>query len=153
VGLDLEQLIFSSFHFLSFYLLSFYLFTFYLFTFYQMSVPLDKKLYEKAKRIADEKYSKPSAYKSGFIVKTYKDMGGTYKDTGERKGLKEWFQEQWADIGNRSYPVFRPTKRVSKDTPLTPNEIDPENLKHQIALKQKIKGTYNLPPFFPKNEK
>lgn len=28
--------------------------------------PLDKKLYEKAKRIADITYDKPSAYKSGF---------------------------------------------------------------------------------------
>ena len=35
-------------------------------------------LYEKAKAIADQKYSKPSAYKSGFIVKEYKRLGGTY---------------------------------------------------------------------------
>lgn len=111
-----------------------------------MSIPLDTKLYEKAKRIADEKYDKPSAYKSGFIVKTYKEMGGKYKDTGERKGLKEWFQSEWNDIGNKSYPVYRPTKRVSKDTPLTVSEIAPKNLKKQIALKQKIKGE-RLPPF------
>jgi hypothetical protein len=114
-----------------------------------MSIPLDKKLYAKAKQIADQTYKKPSAYKSGFIVKTYKDMGGTYKDTGERKGLEEWFQSEWRDIGNKAYPVYRPTKRVSKDTPLTVSEIDPENLKKQIALKQKIKGKKNLPPFQP----
>jgi len=113
-----------------------------------MSVPLDKELYKKAKEIADKTYDKPSAYKSGFIVKTYKDMGGTYKNTGERKGLKEWFQSEWKDIGNKKYPVYRPTKRISKDTPLTPSEIDPANLKKQIALKQKIKGK-NLPPFKP----
>lgn len=111
-----------------------------------MSIPLDKELYKKAKEIADKKYDKPSAYKSGFIVKTYKDMGGRYEDTGERKGLKEWFKEEWADIGKKAYPVYRPTKRVSKDTPLTPSEIDPENLKKQIALKQKIKQK-SLPPF------
>jgi len=116
---------------------------------YKMSIPLDKKLYAKAKQIADQTYKKPSAYKSGFIVKTYKDMGGTYKDTGERKGLEEWFQSEWRDIGNKAYPVYRPTKRVSKDTPLTVSEIDPENLKKQIALKQKIKGKKNLPPFQP----
>lgn len=39
---------------------------------------VNQALYDKAKKIADEKYSKPSAYKSGFIVKSYKDMGGTY---------------------------------------------------------------------------
>ena len=43
-----------------------------------LSAPNNQKLYDKAKKIADEKYSKPSAYKSGFIVKSYKDMGGTY---------------------------------------------------------------------------
>jgi len=32
-------------------------------------------IYKKAKEIADEKYSKPSAYKSGVIVKKYKEMG------------------------------------------------------------------------------
>jgi hypothetical protein len=112
-----------------------------------MSVPLNKELYKKAKEIADKTYDKPSAYKSGFIVKTYKDLGGTYKDSGERKGIKEWFEEEWKDIGKKAYPVYRPTKRVSKHTPLTVSEIDPENLKKQIVLKQKIKGTKNLPPF------
>jgi hypothetical protein len=112
-----------------------------------MAIPLDKKLYERAKRIADQTYAKPSAYKSGFIVRTYKEMGGTYKNTGEKKQLKEWFDEKWSDNGNKEYPVYRPTKRVSKDTPLTPSEIDPDNLKKQIALKQIIKGKQNLPPF------
>lgn len=35
-------------------------------------------LYKKAKKIADDVYKKPSAYKSGFIVKKYKELGGTY---------------------------------------------------------------------------
>jgi hypothetical protein len=104
-------------------------------------------LYEKAKQIADKTYSKPSAYKSGFIVKKYKELGGTYSGKKEDKGIGRWFKEDWKDIGNKEYPVYRPTKRVSKDTPLTPDEIDPSNLKKQIALKQKIKGKSNLPAF------
>ena len=112
-----------------------------------MSVPANKRLYEKAKKIADETYAKPSAYKSGFIVKTYKEMGGTYKETGKAKPLKRWFKEEWQDAGDSGYPVLRPTKRVSRETPLTVSEIDPKNLKKQIALKQKIMGTRNLPPF------
>jgi hypothetical protein len=59
-------------------------------------------LYEKAKKIADEKYSKPSAYKSGFIVKTYKELGGTYTNDNKQKNLKRWFQEDWKDIGNKN---------------------------------------------------
>jgi hypothetical protein len=107
------------------------------------------KLYEKVKKIADTTYSKPSAYKSGFIVKKYKEMGGTYSGKKDNKGIGRWFKENWKDIGNKEYPVFRPTKRITKDTPLTPDEIKPSNLKKQIALKQVIKGDANLPPFLP----
>ena len=107
-------------------------------------------LYEKAKLIADATYSKPSAYKSGFIVKKYKEMGGTYTDDENPKNLKRWFKEEWKDIGNKEYPVYRPTKRISFETPLTPEEIKPSNLKKQIALKQEIKGDANLPAFQPK---
>jgi len=110
-------------------------------------IPLDKKLYEKAKRIADETYDKPSAYKSGFIQKKYKELGGTYKETGKERPLKRWFEEEWTDIGNKAYPVYRPTKRINKNTPLTLEEISPENARRQIMRKQKIRGTKNLPPF------
>jgi len=104
-------------------------------------------LYEKAKQIADATYKKPSAYKSGFIVRKYKELGGTYSGKKGNKGIGRWFKEEWKDIGNSTYPVYRPTKRISKDTPLTPQEIKPSNLKKQIALKQVIKGDSNLPPF------
>ena len=113
---------------------------------YGGSIPTDTSLYLKAKKISDKTYKKPSAYKSGFIQKKYKELGGEYKDDGD-KPLKRWFQEKWEDIGDKEYPVYRPTKRISKKTPLTPQEIDPSNLKKQIALKQKIKGEKNLPPF------
>ena len=107
----------------------------------------DPELYRLVKEYADLVYKKPSAYKSGFIVKTYKSLGGTYSEDHEPKKLKQWFDERWADVGQRDYPVFRPTVRVNKFTPLTVQEIDPKNLKEQIKLKQKIKGKKNLPPF------
>jgi hypothetical protein len=107
----------------------------------------DPKLYERVKKQADTVYSKPSAYKSGWIVKTYKSLGGTYSEDTQPKKLKQWYEERWTDIGDKHYPVYRPTVRVNKTTPLTVQEIDPENLKKQIKLKQKIKGLKNLPPF------
>ena len=115
--------------------------------------PVDKDLYEKVKKEADEKYTKPSAYKSGWIVKRYKELGGEY--TGKKPketGLERWFKEEWEDIGDKDYPVYRPKKRITKDTPLTKQEIDPKNLKEQIKLKQKLKGDKNLPPFKEKDE-
>lgn len=112
-----------------------------------MPIPKDKKLYQKVKLMADEIYKKPSAYKSGYIVKKYKELGGEYIDDNQPKELKRWFQETWEDVGKKDYPVYRPTIRVNKKTPLTVSEIDKKQLKQQIKLKQIIKGKNNLPPF------
>ncbi|QIG59400.1 putative cysteine protease [Dishui Lake virophage 8] len=113
------------------------------------AIPIDKAKYEKAKEIVYPRYKKPSAYRSGAVIKKYKELGGRFKDDGERK-LKRWFQEEWKDWGNKEYPVYRPSKRITKDTPLTPSEIDPENMRQQIEIKQKIKGEKNLKPFVKK---
>lgn len=118
-----------------------------------MPIPENQALYDKVKAYADKVYEKPSAYKSGFIVKKYKELGGTYKDDKKPKNLARWFKEDWGDIGGKEYPTYRPFKRVSKDTPLTAFEIDPKQAKEQIKLKQEIKGEANLPPFIPKERK
>ena len=115
-----------------------------------MPKPDNPVLYAQVKKLADQTYAKPSAYKSGFIVKTYKQHGGTYSDDHKPKNLERWYQEGWADVGHKDYPVYRPTVRVNKKTPLLVSEISPSNLKQQIILKQKIKGSRNLPKFEPK---
>jgi hypothetical protein len=112
-----------------------------------MAIILNQKLYNQVKAYADTVYEKPSAYKSGFIVKLYKNMGGQYADDNKPKNLKRWLSERWADVGKGPYPVYRPTIKVNKNTPLTVSEIDPKNLKEQIKLKQLIRGEHNLPPF------
>jgi hypothetical protein len=120
------------------------------------AIPLNRKLYERVKAEIYPRYKKPSAYRSGAVVKRYKDLGGKFKDSEEGRPLARWFKEEWKDVGNWGkanygalppYPVYRPTKRISKDTPLTPEEIDPENLQLQIREKQKIRGEQNLKPF------
>lgn len=112
-----------------------------------MPIIINKKLYDSVKREADHIYTKPSAYKSMWIVKTYKDKGGTYKNDNQPKNLDRWMRERWVDIGKKEYPVFRPTRKVSKKTPLLASEIQPINLKEQINLKQIIQGRFNLPKF------
>lgn len=116
-----------------------------------MPIPKDKALYNRVKKMADEKYTKSSAYKSGYIVKTYKQLGGEYIDDNKPKELKRWYSEQWENINpnktKSSYPVYRPTVRINKNTPLTVSEIDKKQLKEQIKLKQIIKGKSNLPKF------
>ena len=44
-------------------------------------------LYEKVKKMADKKYKTHGAFKSSYIVKTYKDLGGTY--SGEKPRAKK----------------------------------------------------------------
>jgi hypothetical protein len=112
-----------------------------------MPIINNKELYDKAKALADKTYSKPSAYKSMFIQKEYKRLGGSFTADSKPRNLTRWKNERWADVGGREYPVFRPTKRVSSKTPLLPSEIKPANLKKQIELKQRIRGKKNLPPF------
>jgi hypothetical protein len=85
-----------------------------------------------------------------YIQKLYKQLNGKYKDDGKERKLTRWKNEKWQDIGNENYPVYRPTKRINKDTPLTVSEIDKKDLQKQIKLKQKIKGKKNLKPFKPK---
>jgi len=74
--------------------------------------PLNPRLYARIKAEADRLFLSPtSAYKSGWIVKTYKERGGTYEtlapaadapsaQTGQLKntGLKRWFKEKWVDL-------------------------------------------------------
>ena len=115
-----------------------------------MATPLDPKLWEKVKREVSAVYKTNSAYRSGAMVRRYKELGGEFKEkTKPNTGLTRWFKEEWRDIGGLSYPVYRPTKRISKETPLLEREIDKANLKQQIAKKQQIKSGV-LPAFKPK---
>jgi len=98
-----------------------------------MPIPINKELYQLVKLYADIVYKKSSAYKSAYMQKLYQQYGGTYKDDNKEKKLKRWLNEKWQDIGNGEYPVYRPTKRINKNTPLTINEIDKNNLKRQIV--------------------
>jgi len=112
-----------------------------------MPTILNPDLYKKAKEIADQKFETHGAYKSAFLVKTYKELGGEYKDDGKPKKLSRWLSEKWKDVAGLPYPVYRPTKRVSGETPLTADEVSPESLAKNAVLKQIYGAERNLPPF------
>jgi len=112
--------------------------------------PKDKVLYEKAKCIVYEQYTTHSAYRSGALVKKYKEMflqkhGKINPYIGNKtpnKGLKRWFREEWkADNGKSGYTnkssVYRPTIRISQDTPKTFSEISKKELKKAKIEKAK----------------
>lgn len=108
-----------------------------------MSEPLDKKKWLAAKKAADAIYKRPSAYKSGYIVKKYKELNGTFKgDKKKSVGLPRWFAEKWVNQhGNIGYEhkndVYRPSKRVTKKTPATWNELSNK----QIEKAKRTKST------------
>ena len=106
-----------------------------------MPTPTNKALYAKARA----KYSsmKHSAYKSSLVVKAYKKMGGGYSGAKPKKtGLTRWHKEDWrTQDGKKTYngkkgKIFRPTKRVTKDTPTTMKELTPAQKKKAIAEKK-----------------
>ena len=58
------------------------------------SLPKNLKLYNQVKKEIFSRYPKPSAYRSGRLVKEYKKRGGTYKGKKSKKqGLIKWFKE------------------------------------------------------------
>ncbi len=114
-----------------------------------MPKALDPALYARARAEADARYATHGAYKSAFIVKRYRELGGRYAADGAPRNLTRWLREKWVDVGGKSYPVYRPTVRVTARTPLTVAEVDPANLRAQIARKQRL-GPRVLPRFVPR---
>tara|TARA_R110002096_G_scaffold427408_1_gene638087 strand:+ start:1323 stop:1673 length:351 start_codon:yes stop_codon:yes gene_type:complete len=105
-----------------------------------MAEPTNKKLYEKVKKEIYAKIPKHSAYRSGLLVKEYKKRGGKYSGEKPKKGLTRWFKEKWkTQDGKTTYQkkgdIFRPTKRVSKDTPTTMSELTKKQ--KEKAIKEK----------------
>lgn len=107
--------------------------------------PVDKPLYDSIKK----KYAsmKHSAYKSGLIVKQYKkafrEKHGDkkpYRGKKTQKGLTRWFKEDWrnqrGEVGyKKKGDIYRPTKRITKDTPKTLSELKPSEIER--AKKEK----------------
>jgi hypothetical protein len=129
-----------------------------------MPLPTDQTLYDEAKDFIYSKYKNNSAFRSGAVVKEYKQQFAQkygeatppYSDDNKPKNLKRWFDEKWININPLlnfknadAYPLFRPTNYVNKDTPTLFQEIPKSRLKEQYKLKQKIKGDRNLPTFLP----
>jgi hypothetical protein len=98
-------------------------------------IPVDKDLYEKVKKKLYAKEPKHSAYRSYRLQEFYKDAftdkypymdeEQAYIMTGKPSGLKQWFDADWRNIrGKTGYKyksdVYRPSVRVNKDTPVTP---------------------------------
>lgn len=81
------------------------------------SIPKDKDLYEKVKKKIYQKIPKHSAYRSGLIVKKYKEeyekiykSKKSYIGKKNNKGLSRWFKEEWrnqdGEIGYKKRGIY-----------------------------------------------
>lgn len=114
-----------------------------------MPTPRDPELYDKIKKQITSKY-KPSAYRSGLLVKEYKKEyekkhknDNAYIGNRETSNLKRWFAEDWknqrGEVGyKKEGDVYRPTKRISNKTPITFGELTKKQIKE--AQKEKAKS-------------
>ena len=104
--------------------------------------PKDENLYNEVKKQIYRDYPQHSAYRSGLLVKTYKmEFAKRYGDTKPysnnkptNKGLTRWFNEEWVNQnGNIGYEkkgdIYRPSKRVTQQTPTTWGELTTEQIK------------------------
>ena len=124
----------------------------------------DKALYMKAReKVKNRVKVWPSAYASGQVVTEYKKMGGTYKGKKDsKKGIDRWFKEEWVNVcepkkggGYKKcgrdqskiidYPYCRPSKRVTKGTPMTVSELKKKKGKEYLEKLCKKKRKEALP--------
>jgi len=128
---------------------------------------LDKQLYGKIKQEIHKelkaKGTRWGIYASSRLVKTYKERGGKYsndKTTTSQKtkkptGLDRWFKEVWINICQSNppdkivkcgrskvkdasnYPVCRPYKRVTPQTPKTYDEMNKSEIDRICSQKRK----------------
>jgi hypothetical protein len=110
------------------------------------NVPAKPTLYSRVKAEAKRKFKIfPSAYASAYIVKEYKKRGGTYTGKkSKRKGIARWMREKWttqdgSPCGSKKFKGVkkcRPTVRISKETPVTWQELKAKR-KASEAIREK----------------
>jgi len=112
-------------------------------------LPKDKKLYETVKKKVYNEIPKHSAYRSGILVKKYKNAfknkygenkSPYYGKKPSVKGLTRWFKENWkSDTGDYRYTtkssIYRPTKRITSKTPITFDELSSKQIR--LAKREK----------------
>lgn len=134
-----------------------------------MSDPIDKKLYNYVKSLANKKFkSKTGIYRSSWIVNEYKKRGGKYSGySSKNSGLKRWFRERWVDLnqpkhnskgkiigynmcGRKNikdtnlYPLCRPSIRINKNTPKTYKQLTKSSIEHAKILKNIYRYNKNI---------
>ena len=87
------------------------------------------ELYKEAFKIAKITYDRPSAYRSMFITRKYKELGGEYKGSKEKakkkqeQRTKNWRDENWVQIK----PFIKEKKQIKCGAGENPKACRPLN--------------------------
>jgi hypothetical protein len=124
---------------------------------------LDKDIYNRATKLADEKYKSNSAYKSMYMIEQYEKLGGRINQKLKNKsGTATWLKEKWVNLTpialnletdikkltvcgkkhpkQKSNPsICRPTKKVNKDTSSLAQSFSKSQIKKAFEIKKKGK--------------
>jgi len=124
---------------------------------------LDKDIYLKATKLADEKYKKNSAYKSMYMAEQYERLGGRINQKLKSKSkLKTWKEESWVNLSpialgletdikklpkcgikhpkqKKNPTICRPTKKVNKDTTSLAQSFSKSQIKKAFQIKKQKK--------------
>ncbi len=124
---------------------------------------LDKDIYNRATKLADEKYKKNSAYKSMYLVEQYEKLGGKINPKLKSKSkLKTWISEKWVNLSpialgletsinklpkcgikhpeqKKNPSICRPTKKINKDTTSLAQSFSKSQIKKAFQIKKKGK--------------
>jgi hypothetical protein len=121
---------------------------------------LDKDIYNRAKKLADEKYKKHSAYKSMYMMEQYEKLGGRINKNLKKSGTDKWLKEKWKNLSpiamgiesniknltacgekhpkqKKNPTICRPTKKVNKDTPKLAQSFSKSQIKKALEIKKK----------------
>lgn len=123
---------------------------------------LDKDIYNRAKKLADEKYKKHSAYKSMYMMEQYEKLGGRINKNLKKSGTDKWNKENWVNLSaiamgiesdikklpacgtkhpkqKKNPTICRPTKKVNKNTPKLAQSFSKSQIKKALEIKKKGK--------------
>jgi len=130
-----------------------------------MSKPLDLNLYNKVKEMANKVFKSPTGiYRSMWISRKYTELGGLYDKPKSKSKVDRWLSEKWVDLNqpikqnnkivgykkcgtkntqNNLYPLCRPSKRITKESPEAYQTIEKKIIDKANKLKQILKNKGN----------
>ena len=106
------------------------------------AMPANPQLYARIRAEVYKEMPTHSAYRSATLVRRYKESGGMYqgKKPTEGEGLRRWLKEDWRNqrggVGyQKKGDVYRPTRRVNAQTPITFGELTAAEVRKAQAEK------------------